>query len=104
MLRVSLLILRQDREVLAARVRVQVSLVSREPEVGKDDFGLPNWRKSSACDDTNCVEVAMTSIEVFVRDSADVSHKVLTVSLPVWETFVSGLRNGDTSSRHTRLH
>lgn len=61
-------------------------MVVRDPRVS-------NWRRSSACDESGCVEVAIASTEVLVRDSRDTSGKVLTVSFREWEAFILALRD-----------
>jgi Domain of unknown function (DUF397) len=61
--------------------------------VVEHDTRMPNWRRSSMCDDSGCVEVAIADTAVLVRDSGDPSGKVLTISFPEWEALVLALRN-----------
>ncbi|MBV9025401.1 MAG: DUF397 domain-containing protein [Streptomycetaceae bacterium] len=50
-----------------------------------------NWFKSSYSGGGggNCVEVAMTSQAVYVRDSKDTRIQSLVVSLAAWSTFTA---------------
>lgn len=62
------------------------------------------WRRSSACDDSTCVEVAGTSNVVMVRDSMDPGGKVLVFSRPEWGTFLRYVRNNKSlSTRRGRV-
>jgi hypothetical protein len=47
------------------------------------------WRKSSTCQPSECVEVAITRDRVFIRDSKDRSGPVLEVSRDHWRTFAA---------------
>jgi len=49
------------------------------------------WRTSSACNPSECVEVAFSGDRVFVRDSA---ARILEFSWQDWRVFVSGLQRG----------
>jgi hypothetical protein len=61
--------------------------------VAEPDLAELTWRRSSVCDDSNCVEVALTSKVVMVRDSMDRGGKLLTFSHPEWGTFLRHVRN-----------
>jgi hypothetical protein len=52
------------------------------------------WRTSSASAGGNCVEVAFTSKAVLVRDSKDRGAGTLSFPSPVWENFMTAIRNG----------
>ena len=46
------------------------------------------WRKSSACDPSECVEVANWSDRVLIRDSKDKAGPVLSVRFHDWHAFI----------------
>lgn len=52
------------------------------------------WRRSTACANAACVEVAETSTTVHVRDSEQHTTAVLTFHRTDWQQFVDGLRSG----------
>lgn len=54
------------------------------------------WRKSSECGmSPNCVEVAMRTDGVSVRDSKDPAGPVLEFTLAEWAAFVAGVHGGE---------
>jgi Domain of unknown function (DUF397) len=57
------------------------------------------WRRSSYCTDTTCVEVAMEPTAVAVRDSKQPAGAVLRFTPAEWRAFVSGVRNGEFEPR-----
>jgi hypothetical protein len=54
---------------------------------GADQPGLL-WRKSSACNPTECVEVAFCRDRVFVRDSKNREATVLEFTRAEWLSFI----------------
>jgi Domain of unknown function (DUF397) len=53
------------------------------------------WRKSWVCGASpNCVEVALQTQAVVVRDSKDSAGPVLKFTVEEWAAFVAGVRNG----------
>lgn len=56
------------------------------------------WRRSSACDDSQCIEVALADKVVLVRDSKDKWGKILAFSYPEWRAFTSGMRDNKSVS------
>lgn len=52
----------------------------------------PNWRRSSRCNNGNCVEVAALPDRVLVRSSAD--GTTLSFSKEAWVSFLDDLRRG----------
>jgi hypothetical protein len=54
-----------------------------------------SWRKSSASDTRECVEVASIGSAVFVQDSKNADGgPVITLSATAWRTLVSTVRSG----------
>lgn len=53
------------------------------------------WRKSTASQTSNCVEVAFAGESVLVRHSRDDSGSVLVFSWTEWAAFLTGARNGE---------
>jgi hypothetical protein len=55
------------------------------------------WHRSSACDgaDTTCVEVAVRTAGVAVRDSKDPGGPELRFTAAEWDAFVRGVRAGE---------
>jgi len=51
----------------------------------------PEWRKSTACVPSECVEVARHGDHVLIRDSADVQGPVLAFSNDQWQSFARKL-------------
>jgi hypothetical protein len=52
------------------------------------------WRRSSACNSSECVEVALTGERVLVRDSTAPLGSILEFSQREWRAFVLGVRQG----------
>ncbi|WP_212845431.1 DUF397 domain-containing protein [Catellatospora sp. IY07-71] len=57
------------------------------------------WVKSSYCDSSACVEVALAGQEIAVRDGKNPQGPVLRFSRQEWQTFVAGVGAGDFASR-----
>jgi hypothetical protein len=53
-----------------------------------------SWRKSTASGTGDCVEVAVSSESVLVRDSKQSPSNILKFSSCEWRVFVSGARAG----------
>ncbi|MET8283388.1 DUF397 domain-containing protein [Micromonospora sp. NPDC005174] len=55
-----------------------------------------SWSKSSrsGANDSNCVEVAVLSAGLAVRDSKDPGGPALVFGRDAWSSFVTGLRRG----------
>jgi hypothetical protein len=53
------------------------------------------WRRSSRCSTSGCVEVKKTEHSYLVRDSSDPNSPVLSFSPLEWEAFVVGIRTGE---------
>ncbi|GAA3266275.1 MULTISPECIES: DUF397 domain-containing protein [Dactylosporangium] len=61
------------------------------------------WRKSSRSNGNggaNCVEVAVVSREIGVRDSKNPTGPVLTFTAVDWASFVDGTKLGSFDSAH----
>jgi hypothetical protein len=54
-----------------------------------------SWRKSSASASSDCVEVALSSDSVLVRDSKERRASVLEFTASEWRAFISGVRAGE---------
>ena len=53
------------------------------------------WHKSSASEESNCVQVAATHLSVLVRNSRDRSGKVLSFTCGEWDAFLARVRNNE---------
>lgn len=53
------------------------------------------WRKSSASESGNCVEVAISPYAVYIRHSQHRSGPELEFLHHEWVTFLAGVRNGE---------
>jgi Domain of unknown function (DUF397) len=56
------------------------------------------WRRSSATDAGNCVEIAVLDGKVFTRDSHDKRGPVLAFSPSAWQTFMARTKHEDGSN------
>ena len=65
------------------------------------DFEEPciTWRKSTASNSGDCLEVAVVNGSVLVRDSANRDGKVLTLSPAAWSDFLARARRKDAGSQ-----
>lgn len=54
-----------------------------------------SWRKSTASASGDCVEVAVSSESVLVRDSKQSLPNILKFTSGEWRAFVSGVRVGN---------
>lgn len=62
----------------------------------EENFASALWRKSNNSGDTDCVEVALHTKLIGVRDTKDDgTGPVLAFSRDAWASFVSGVRVGD---------
>ena len=59
----------------------------------------PEWQKSSYCGTNACVEVAMTSDAVFVRDSKNPQVTPLSFTVDEWSAFLQGVRAGEFTQK-----
>jgi hypothetical protein len=53
------------------------------------------WRRSTRCGSSACVEVAIGRGSVFVRDSKDPKGPVLTFTAAEWSAFADGVAAGE---------
>jgi hypothetical protein len=58
-------------------------------------YDMPQWQKSSYCGTSACVEVAMTSDAVLVRDSKNPQGAPLAFTTDEWDAFVTGIKAGE---------
>jgi len=52
------------------------------------------WRRSSRCANQACIEIALTTTIVSVRDSDDPAGTRLDFPAPAWRAFLDGIRDG----------
>lgn len=57
-----------------------------------------DWRKSSFCGNSACVEVATAGDEFLVRDSKNSDSPVLKFTRDEWAAFVAGVSAGEFSA------
>jgi hypothetical protein len=53
------------------------------------------WRKATASNQGNCVEVSGTSTGVFVRDTKNRRGPVLQFTHSEWQAFLTGVHGGE---------
>ncbi|WP_144127836.1 DUF397 domain-containing protein [Catellatospora sichuanensis] len=65
--------------------------------MASSDFDQAEWRKSSRSDNNGgqCVEVALTTTTIGVRDSKDRDGTVLTFAAEGWAAFLTGVKSGE---------
>ena len=59
----------------------------------------PQWKKSSRCGNSGCIEVARSHDASFVRDSTDRNSPILAFGNAQWTAFIAGVRAGELRSR-----
>jgi hypothetical protein len=60
------------------------------------DLSGARWHKSSRSSDVaNCVEVAIATGTVAVRDSKNPTGSMVAVPLPAWTAFTTAVRTGE---------
>jgi hypothetical protein len=59
--------------------------------------GPTNWRKSGQCESHQCVEVAVGTGRVAIRDSTSPDGPFIEVTATAWRAFCAGLRAGEFS-------
>lgn len=59
------------------------------------DLRRLQWRTSSACASSHCVEVAAQGDRIFVRNTEDPSGEVLVFTEAEWDAFVAGVGRGE---------
>jgi uncharacterized protein DUF397 len=55
----------------------------------------PEWRRASRCTSGGCVEVAITSHGIIVRDSKIKDSSELTYTPDEWRVFIEGVKSGE---------
>ncbi|WP_407951690.1 DUF397 domain-containing protein [Plantactinospora veratri] len=58
----------------------------------------PHWVRSTKSIEGNCIEVAVTSGGVLVRDSKDEQGPTLYFRRGMWQGFIGGVRAGGTAT------
>lgn len=59
----------------------------------------PDWRRSSHCADSACIEVAFTGDAVLMRDAKRPDGPILRFSVDDWRAFVDGVTDGGYQPR-----
>ena len=54
-----------------------------------------DWRKSSRCASSSCVEVAWDAGMVLLRDSKDAEGPILSCTTEEWRAFIAGVKAGE---------
>lgn len=54
-----------------------------------------SWKKATASQSENCVEVCLDLEAVLVRDSKDITGPTLTFTRAEWAAFLTGARAGE---------
>jgi hypothetical protein len=67
--------------------------------VAEFDEQSVSWHKAAASNSGNCVEVGTYDGSVLIRDSADPSGVVLSLSPRAWSAFLASARTGDLTVR-----
>jgi len=60
-----------------------------------DKVSVAQWRKSTRCGNSACVEVAKVDDRILVRDSKDPEGRVLSFTEQEWKAFAQGVVAGD---------
>jgi hypothetical protein len=60
--------------------------------MSNDDLSILGWRKSSYSASGNCVEVAVQTESVSIRDSKNPAGGVLSVPSSAWQAFIEIVR------------
>jgi len=72
------------------------------PETGiPPEFSGLQWKRSSRCASSGCVEVAMGGDAVHVRDSKRADSPVLSFDMDEWRAFTAGVAAGEFTVRGT---
>lgn len=53
------------------------------------------WRKSSASAQGDCLEVAISTDSILIRDSKKRTSNILEFSFSEWQAFLTGVRRGE---------
>jgi Domain of unknown function (DUF397) len=64
-------------------------------EHGADAWSTATWRRSSACGDAGCLEVASRDGLVALRDSNHPDAAPLVLTEAEWATFIIGAKAGE---------
>ena len=66
-----------------------------QPRTTRTPSNVSGWRTSSYSGLSDCVEVCFLDDGVAVRDSKGRRAAVLTFTLPEWNAFLAGVRDGE---------
>ena len=59
------------------------------------EFSRRVWRRSTHCDSSACVEIAVGDDQVFMRDAKDPEGPTLTFPRYAWAEFVRAIRENE---------
>jgi hypothetical protein len=72
-------------------------IVDTEEATMDATHGPLDWRKSRRCDSASCVEAAVTTERVGMRDGKSPDGPALWFSVEEWTAFIEGIKDGDFS-------
>ena len=61
----------------------------------KTNYPKTEWKKSSFCGNSACVEVAKLGEKYAVRDSKNIKLNTLLFTKEEWNAFILGVKNGE---------
>jgi hypothetical protein len=62
---------------------------------GAPEEPVLNWKRSTFCSTSSCVEVTRMRNQIMVRDSKDPEGPALAYSPQEWSAFLSGVKHGE---------
>jgi hypothetical protein len=65
---------------------------------------ITQWRRSSRCINSGCVEVRRIGDDVEVRDSKEDDGSVLTYTAKEWRAFIEGVKAGTFDNPERSSH
>jgi len=67
---------------------------AQEASMYDTDDQYRTWRRSSRCSNAACIEIALSTTIVSLRDSEDPAGNRLDFAAPAWRAFLDEIRNG----------
>jgi hypothetical protein len=59
------------------------------------------WRKSSFSQNVDCAEWRFTETRVYLRNSGDLSERILEFTHAEWQAFLEGVKSGEADLNAT---